>query len=232
MPRPLSLVAAPTIALFGLAAVPAVGSAATITPSAPCYSSLYRPGNTQYQPITGTISGGTPGGRFQIYGVGGKAGSQVGNFDAAGNASYSIGGSYSTAGIYPSAGRAVKLEVTEFQPGGSPITGSVDIKTATIAVDVSTKPSNPRKKRLVRASATIFAGQKVYGFIVRGTKSTKVLKRFEIGTGNVCGYVSRRAVVAPTNYRTGSYTLYVNAGKKLDKAKALGSGFRIRRSAF
>jgi len=237
MPRPMTLAAVPAIAMLGLAAVPAVGSAATITPSAPCYATLYddsKPSGQklQYQPMVGTITGGTPGGRFQIYGVGGKAGSQVGNFDGAGNASYTIA-SYSTPGINPSAGRTVKLEVTEFLgAGGTPITGSASVKVSTIAVDVATRPSNPRKARVVRVSGTPFANQKLYGFIVRGSKSSKVLKRISLGTANACGYARKRAIVAPSSYRTGSYRLYINAGKKLDKSKAIANGFRIFRRSF
>lgn len=233
MRRHLTLATVPTLALIGLAAVPAISSAATITPGAACYSTLFddsKPSGQrlQYQPMTGTITGGTPGGRFQIYGVGGKAGSQVGTFDAAGNANYTID-SYSSPGINPSAGRAVKLEVQEFAAGGSPVTGSADVKVSTISADVSIRPSNPRKSRVVRVSATPFAGKKVYGFITRGSKSSKVLKRISLGTANVCGYARRKAVVAPSNYRTGSYRLYINAGTKLNKDQAVSYGFRIRR---
>lgn len=236
MPRPLTLAAVPAAALLGLAAIPAAGTAATIAPSAPCYATLYdtsKPSGQrlQWQPMTGTISGGAPGGRFQIYGVGGKAGSQVGNFDAAGNAAFTIT-SYSTPGINPSAGRTVKLEVREFGPGASPVTGSASVKVSTVAVDVATRPSNPRRKRVVRVSGTPFAGQKLYGFIVRGSKSSRVLKRISLGTANACGYARTRAVVAPRSYRTGTYRLYINPGKKLDKSKAIANGFRIFRRAF
>ncbi|WP_026911586.1 hypothetical protein [Patulibacter minatonensis] len=235
MSRPLALAAAPALAMLGIAAVPTVASAATIAPSAPCYASQYRPtsaGGTQYQPITGTITGGTPGGRFQISGVGGKAGFQSGNFDAAGNATYTLSEGFSTAGIYPSAGRTVKLEVKEFGASGTLTTGTTSIKTSTIAIDVALRPRSPRSKRVVRVSAPAFAGQKLYGFIVRGKSGKKVLRKFSLGTGNTCGYARTRAVVAPRNYATGNYYLYINAGSKLNKDKAIGNGFRIRRSAF
>jgi hypothetical protein len=231
MSRSLSLAAVPAIALLGLAAVPAASSAATIAPSAPCYSTLYQNGKLSYQPMTGTITGGTPGGRFQIYGVGGKAGSQVGTFDAAGNASYTIS-SYSNPGINPSAGRTVKLEVTEFVAGASPITGSASVKVSTISVDVESRPSNPLRARVVRASGTPFANQSMYGFVVRGSKSSKVLKRISLGKANECGYVRRKSVVAPRSYRTGSYRLYINAGKSLKKSQAIAYGFRITRRSY
>lgn len=231
MPRPLVLAAAPAFAALGLAALPAVGSASTITPSAACYSTLFQSGHLSYQPMQGTITGGTPGGTFQIYGVGGKASDQTGTFDATGSAPYSIS-SYSSPGINPSAGRSVKLEVKEFAAGASPVTGSTSLKISTISIDVALKPRSPRSKRVVRISGTPFAGQKLHGFIVRGKHGKKVLKKFSLGTANACGYARTRAVVAPSNYRTGSYYLYINAGKKLDKNKALGSGFRISRSAF
>lgn len=236
MPRPLMLATVPAAALLGLAAIPAAGTAAAIAPSAPCYATLYddsKPSGQklQWQPMTGTITGGTPNGRFQIYGVGGKAGSQVGTFDAAGNAAYTIT-SYSSPGINPSAGRTVKLEVKEFAAGASPVTGSTSVKVSTVAVDVATRPSSPRAKRVVRVSGTPFAGQRLYGFIVRGSKSSRVLKRISLGKANACGYARTKAVVAPSNYRTGSYRLYINAGKKLDKSKAIANGFRIFRRAF
>lgn len=232
MPRPTLLAAVPAAALLGLAAVPASGTAAAIVPSAPCYATLFQSGKgITYQPMTGTITGGTPGGRFQIFGVGGKASSQVGNFDAAGNAAYSIS-SYSSPGINPSAGRTVELQVREFAAGASPITGAAKVKVTTIAVDVNTKPRSPRSKRVVRVSGTPFAGQRLYGFVVRGSKSSRVLKRISLGRANACGYARTRAVVAPSNYRTGNYRLYINAGKKLDKDKAIANGFRIFRRAF
>jgi hypothetical protein len=232
MRRPLTLATVPTLALIGLAAAPAMSSAATITPSAACYSTLFdssKPAGArlQYQPMTGTITGGTPGGRFQIYGVGGKASSQVGTFDAAGNASYTIT-SYSSPGINPSAGREVKLEVQEFG-AVSGVTGATSVKVSTISADVALRPSSPRKARVIRVSATPFAGKKLYGFITRGSKSSRVLKRITIGTGNVCGYARKKAVVAPSNYRNGNYRLYINAGKKLNKDLAVSYGFRIRR---
>ncbi|CAB4943045.1 unannotated protein [freshwater metagenome] len=231
MPRPTALAAIPAIAVLGLAAVPAASSAATIAPSSACYSTLFQNSKLTYQPMTGTITGGTPGGRFQIFGVGGKASSQVGNFDAAGNAGYSIT-SYSSPGINPSAGRTVELQVREFAAGGSPITGSTKVKVSTIAIDVKNTPRSPRAKRVIRVSGTPFAGQRLYGFVVRGSKSTRVLKRISMGTANACGYARTRGVVAPSNYRTGSYRLYINAGKKLDKSKAIGYGFRISRRSF
>lgn len=236
MPRPLSLATIPAAAILGLAAIPAAGSAATIAPSAPCYATSYdqsRPSGErlQWQPMTGTISGGTPGGRFQIYGVGGKAGSQVGNFDAAGNASYTIT-SYSSPGISPSAGRTVRLEVTEFVNGTSPVTGAVDVKVSTLAVDVASRPSSPLRKRVVRVSGTPFAGQQLYGFVVRGKKGSRVLKRISLGRANACGYARTRAVVAPSRYRTGTYSLYINPGKKLKKSSAVGYSFRITRRYF
>jgi hypothetical protein len=236
MPRPLSLAAVPAVALLGLAAIPAAGSAATIVPSAACYATSFdssRPSGErlQWQPMTGTITGGTPGGRFQIYGVGGKAGSQVGTFDAAGNAPYTIT-SYSSPGISPSAGRTVRLEVTEFVNGTSPITGATTVKVTSLAADVASRPSSPRRKRVVRVSGTPYAGQSLYGFVVRGKKGSRVLKRISLGRANACGYARTRAVVAPRSYRTGTYTLYINPGKKLQKSAALGYSFRITRRYF
>jgi hypothetical protein len=236
MPRPLLLAAAPAAAMIGVAAAPAVASAATtITPSVPCYVSVYHPldkGGTVWQPITGSISGGTPGADFQIYGVGGKAGSVIGTYDPAGNATFTITGSYNT-GINPSAGRTVKLEVKEFAAGGgTSVTGSTNIKVSTVSADVASSPRSSRAKRVVRVSNPTYAGKRVYGFVVRGKSGKTVLRRISLGKANVCGYARAKAVVAPRAFRTGSYYLYINPGKKLNKDRALAYSFRLTRSIF
>jgi hypothetical protein len=56
-----------------------------------------------------------------------------------------------------------------------------------------------------------------------------VLRRIPLGTANACGFATRKAIVAPGSYRPGTYRLYVNAGRSLDKAKAIHSSFRIIR---
>ncbi|MDO9406806.1 hypothetical protein [Patulibacter sp.] len=221
MPRPSALAALPAAAaVLGLAALPAVSSAATIVPSAPCYATQFANSKLSYQPMTGTITGGTPGGRFQIFGVDGKAAGQVGNFDAAGNAQYTIT-SFSSAGINPSAGRTIELQVREFGAGGSPITGSTKVKVSTVAIDVANRPSSPRSKRVFRVSSTSYAGQKLYAFVVKGKSSRKVLKRISLGTANECGYVRKKTVTVPSRYQINkNYYIYVNPGKKLDKSKS------------
>ena len=57
--------------------------------------------------------------------------------------------------------------------------------------------------------------------------SGRVLRRVRLGGANACGYVRTRAVVAPRGRGGGSYVLYVNAGRRLNKNKAVAFGFRI-----
>jgi hypothetical protein len=54
-----------------------------------------------------------------------------------------------------------------------------------------------------------------------------VLRRISLGTANVCGFVTRKAVVAPRSFRNGTYRLYVNAGSTLNKPASLAYSFRI-----
>ena len=215
------------------AAVPAVAGAATVTLDKPCYSKV--PTGSS-EPIVATIAGGTPNGRFQLIftapGKGsGSAGSQVGTFDAAGNAVVT----YTTISpprttIDPSRGQRVDVSITDFtaatpeQPAGS-------FLVSTVAMSVANKPRNPRAKRAVKVSASPFANQVLYGFVTK-PGSTRVLKRFKVGKGNACGYAERRAVVAPTRFRNGKYRLYVNPGTRLRRNAALSFSFQIITRSF
>jgi len=214
-------------------AVPAAASAATVTLDKPCYGKLPFGGS---EPVVATINGGTPNGSFQLIfsapGRGsGSAGSEVGTFDAAGNAVVT----YTTirpprSTISPSRGQTINVSVTDFTAGGvEQPAGSFLVSTITLGI--STKPRNPRSKRAVKVSGTPFANQVLYGFITK-PDSTKVLKKFKIGKGNICGYAERRVVVAPRRYRIGTYRLYINAGTRLQKSKAVFSSFRIFRTSF
>ncbi len=210
------------------AAAPAAAGAATVTLDKPCYGKI--PTGSS-QPIVATITGGTPNGRFQLIftapGRGsGSAGSQTGTFDAAGNAVVT----YTTISpprttIDPSRGQRVDVSITDFT-AGTPEQPAGSFLVSTIAISVANTPRNPRAKRAVKVSATPFAGQVLYGFITK-PGSTKVLKRFKVGKGDACGYAQRRAVIAPTRFRGGSYRLYVNPGTRLRRNTALSFAFRI-----
>ncbi|MBJ7330082.1 MAG: hypothetical protein JHC95_09315 [Solirubrobacteraceae bacterium] len=224
-------------ALAGTAALtvgaPAAASAATVTLDKPCYSKVPLGGS---EPLVATISGGTPGGRFQlIFTVPGKAsgtaGSQSGNFDALGNAVVTYQGIRPPrTTIEPDKGQTINVSITDYAAGGvEQPAGSFLVSTLTM--DVATKPRNPRSKRAVKVSGSPFANQELYGFITK-PDSAKVLKKFKIGKANVCGYAERRAVVAPRSNRTGTYRLYINAGSTLQKSNAVWSSFRITRSLF
>jgi len=214
-----------------LAAVPAGASAAvSATLSKACYSNIPTRGS---EPIVATLTGGTPGGRFQLNTVapnrpGGSLGFVSGNFDAAGNAVAQITSwRLPTFTINPSKGQTVVLTVSDYTAGALDVPVA-QTRVTNVAMDVSSKPRSPRRKRKVAVSGSPFANQRLYGFIVKGT-SRKVLRRISLGRANACGYVSSRQIVAPRSYRPGSYRLYVNAGRTLNKQRAIGSRFRITR---
>jgi hypothetical protein len=209
----------------------AVASAAvTGTVSKPCYLHVPVKGS---EPIVVTLAGGTPGANFIVKATSpgkgiGSAGFVNGTFDAAGNATAAVADVFPPSGsIGPIKGEPLVLTVQDFGTG----TGAVDVPIAqtlitNFAMEVSAKPRSPRKARAVTVSGTIFAGQKLYGFVVKGT-NPKVLRRLSLGTADGCGYLKSKGVVAPKGFRRGSYRFYVNAGPKLNKALAIGSGFRI-----
>jgi hypothetical protein len=210
-------------------AFPSAAMAVTGTISAPCYSHIVAQGS---QPVVVGLTGGTPGAGFVMAATApgkglGSQGSTSGTFDAAGNALATITDIFPPSGsIDPLKGDVVAITIKDF--GVTPTVDTLLGQTliTNLGLDVSTTPRNPRAKRTVRVSGTPFAAKKLYGFVVKGT-SRKILKRFSIGTGNVCGYASTKAVVAPKTFKKGTYRLYVNAGTKLDKPNAIMSGFRI-----
>jgi hypothetical protein len=216
-----------------LLATPAAASAVTGTISKPCYSHVPTKGT---EPIDITLAGGTPGAGFVIAasapGKGlGSAGSASGNFDAAGNAITQITDVFPPSGsINPIKGEPIVITVKDFGAGAvDTLIGQTLITNLTM--DVSSTPRSPRAHRKISASGLLFAGVPVYGFVVKGT-SKKILRRISLGTGDACGYVSAKGVVAPKSFKTGSYRLYINAGSKLNKPLALYSTFRLTRSLF
>ena len=231
MPR-TSLPAALAAAAISLAAVPAVGAAApAATLDRPCYAHVPTQGS---QPIVATLTGGTPGAGFVFAATGpgkptGSAGSVSGTFDAAGNATAQIENVAPPSGtIEPTQGQRVFLSVTD-SGAGNAVTPVGSVLVTNIAITVAATPRNPHSRRLVRVSGgSVFAGQSLYGFVVK-PGSSHVLRRVRLGKANACGYVSARAVVAPGSYRSGSYRLYVNAGRSLRKSRAIGYAFRISR---
>ena len=229
MSRRTPLIGAAAAAAIASFAAPSAAMAVTGTIGAPCHSHIVAGGT---QPVVVGLTGGTPGAGFVMAATApgkglGSQGSTSGNFDAAGNAIATIENIFPPSGsIDPLKGDVVAITIKDFglTPTLDQLLGQTLITN--LGLDVSTTPRNPRAKRTVRVSGTPFAGKKLYGFIVKGT-SRKILKRFSIGTGNVCGYARTKAVVAPKTFRRGTYRLYVNAGTKLDKPNAIMSGFRI-----
>jgi hypothetical protein len=222
----IALATAPAVA------VPAAALAVTGGANKACYSHVPTKGS---EPVVVSLAGGVPGANFivaaTIPGKGwGSAGSASGTYDAAGNATVPITNVTTPSGtIDPVKGGQIALSVRDFTPAGPADTQLGTVLVTNLAMKVASKPTSPRKPRRVTVSGTPFANRRLYGFVVKG-KSRRVLHRFLLGKANACGYASRKAVVAPTPLRYGRFRLYVNAGKKLAKARALGYRFRIYRT--
>lgn len=229
-PRPSFF--AVTTGAAALLALPAAASAVTGTANQACYAHQPLHGS---EPIVVALTGGTPGADYTVAatvpGKGlGSAGSADGTFDAAGNASAQITDVFPPGGsIDPIKGQAVTLSIKDSGVEAPVDTPLGQVLITNLAMSVASKPRNPRSARRVAVSGTPFANAQVYGFVTKGS-SKKVLRRISLGTGNVCGYTTAKAVVAPSPFRFGTFKLYVNAGKTLNKSAALASSFRIYRT--
>lgn len=226
-----------TVSTAAVLAAPATSHALSGTADKACYTHVPNSrADTVTEPITVALTGGTPGGRYQIAaspagGPLGGSGSVSGTFDAAGNGINQITNVFPPkTRIGPIKGQKIKLTATDFTAGVSdqPI-GSVRITN--LAVAASGKPDNPRKKRRVKVSGGAFAKKRVFGFVTNRS-GKKVLDRFKLGKANGCGFTARKVVVAPSPFRFGTFRLYVNAGKKLKRKRALRTNFRIFRRSF
>jgi hypothetical protein len=216
--------AALTLSIAGTAS-----AAPAVVLDAPCYAHLPGEGS---EPIRATITGGTPGADFALTakGKGGQtAGSTSGTFDGAGNAVAQIDGVQPPSGTtQPSKGQALQISIQDFGAGGAETPVASTLVT-NISMQVSAKPRNPQRRRKVRVSAgRAFAGKTLYGFVTK-PGAGRVLRRVKLGKANVCGYASTKAVVAPRGGGAGSYVLYVNAGPRLNKRRAISFSFRIFR---
>ena len=213
---------------------PAAASAATGTLNQACYTHVPTRGS---QPIVIALTGGTPGADYEVAatvpGKGlGSAGSAAGTFDAAGNATAQITDVSPPSGtIDPTKGQPVSISVQDFGVDGSPPVTIGNALITTLSMSVSDKPSNPRARRAIRVSGAPFANRRIYGFITK-THGSHVLKRIALGRGDVCGFTTTKAVVAPPSFKPGTYRLYVNAGKKLNKKASLWTSFRIFTRSF
>ena len=226
----LSAVITAAAALAG----PAAASAVTGTLNQPCYTHIPASGS---QPIVIALTGGTPGADYEVAatvpGKGlGSAGSGDGTFDASGNATAQITDVSPPSGtIDPTKGQRVDISVQDFGVDGSAPVPIGSTLITTLSMSVSSKPTNPHSRRAIRVSGAPFANRRIYGFITT-VHGSHVLKRIALGRGDVCGFTSTKAVVAPPSFKFGTYRLYVNAGKKLNKKLSLWTTFKIYRRTF
>ena len=224
LPRVLFAATASSLLIAGSAS-----AAPVVTLDQACYAHL--PGRGS-EPITANITGGTPGAEFVLTARGkdgGTAGSTSGTFDAAGNAFAQLDGVSPPSGTTkPTKGQTLQLSIQDFGAGGADTPVATALIT-NIAMQVAAKPRNPRLRRTIRVSAgRAFARKKLFGFVTK-PGSGRVLRRIKLGRANVCGFASTRAVVAPRGQGSGSFRLYVNAGRRLDKPRAVAFSFRIIR---
>jgi hypothetical protein len=229
MQRDLRVLAGATVAAAGLALPASAQAAVSIGPLAACYQAV-PPHGVPAIPIS--LSGGGPSDNFVLDatdpGQGlGSAGSSDGTFSATGSAFTTLTDIYPPGDpIDPIPGRRVNLSVQDFGPNGSVTTQLGSVLLTTLALRVSSTPASPYRPRQVSVSGVHFAHKKIYGFITN-RRGTRILRRVYLGRGNVCGYVSRRAIVAPVHRASGTYRFYVNAGDRLEKRYSLSEAFRI-----
>lgn len=223
--RPVLLAAAAA----SLSVAGTASAAPVVTLDQACYAHL--PGRGS-EPILASITGGTPGGEFVLTARGkggGTAGSTSGTFDPAGNAVAQIDGVTPPSGTtQPTKGQELQFFIQDLGAGGAD-TPVAEALITNISMQVAAKPRNPRLRRKIRVSAgRAFARKTLYGFVTK-PGSGRVLRRIRLGRANVCGFVSTRAVVAPRGQGAGNFVLFVNAGPRLDKDRAVGFTFRIFR---
>ncbi|HTN25186.1 MAG TPA: hypothetical protein VL120_14440 [Solirubrobacteraceae bacterium] len=220
-------------------AAPSAASALAGTVGKPCYTHVpLAKTATSTEPIVVTLTGGTPNANFLVSATApgkgsGSAGSVSGTFDALGNGTVSITDVFPPSGsIDPIKGDPIAITAKDFGAGAAGVETPIATTLITnLAMDVATKPRSPRKKRKITVSGTPFAGQVLYGFVVKGT-NPKILRKIKLGTADGCGYLVGKGVVAPKSFKRGTYRLYVNAGPKLNKNLALAFSFRITRGLF
>ena len=228
----------PLLAAVGVAVVaPASASAGTMTVNRPCYTHFPATAAAlKTQPILIAITGGTPGGSFQVRAgsatADGGSGSATGTFDGAGNGRAVLEDVFPPGGgIGPLSGTGLKLATTDFATGAVIATASTKITNA--AIQVADLPRNPYRERVVRVSGLtpLLGGGTLYGSYVKGStgKSTKVIKRVKLGRPNACGYLRVRRVLPPRR-GVARYTLFVHVGSKLVKTGSLFYSFRVFRT--
>jgi hypothetical protein len=217
-------------AVLSLGTASVASAAITGSVGKPCYVHVPTRGS---EPIVVTLAGGTPGAHFIVNATSrgkslGSAGVADGDFDAAGNGTAQLDDVFPPSGsIGPVKGEPLVISARDFGAGAASIeTPIAETLITNLAMDVAARPRNPHKARAITVSGTLFAGRELYGFVVKGS-SPKVLRRLSLGTADGCGYLKSKGVVAPRSFEHGSYRFYVNAGPKLNKALAIGSGFSI-----
>lgn len=213
--------------------LPSAAQAATLTFSRPCFAAV--PGSGADQPITFSLTGGTPGQNYTVSAdfPGNITATDVrGVFDATGNAvgsfsSYSIRG----LGIDPSRGRQATFTAKQ----GPNLFGQTPIAQASVtatnaALTISRSSGSAFRKRTWRMSGIkplYGASSTYYASWVKGTKGKRVVKRSKLGSAKgACGYLAVKRVLPPAR-RSGSWTLFVHQGKKLNKKKAIAFPFRV-----
>lgn len=225
---PVSTLTAAAVVL----AAPATGHALGGSADRACYTHVVGSSAQQVtQPVNVGLNGGTPGGPFQVVATrsnGQSAGSTSGTFDAAGNGLAQITNLFPSGGaIGPLKGQKLRITVKDLTTS---ITAPIrTVRLTNLGLSGSAKPRNPRLKRTVRVSGTVFARKRIYGFVT-SSNGKRVLDRFRIGRGNVCGYAKRRAVVAPSPFAFGSFRFYASPSRKLKRKRSVFIRFTIRRT--
>jgi hypothetical protein len=221
------LLAAPAAALA--LALPGAATASTLTPTKSCFSRVPVKGS---EPLTFTITGGVPGGRFLVSNPDGLIGSVSGTFDAAGNATSAITDfSVPGGGIDPVKGKTVPLQVQEYGgPFSGNVTGGGNVTVTLAALDISNRSLNKpysRRTWVMSGLTPLFGKGTLYAtWIASGHKKATKISR--LGRPDACGYLRVKRSASPVRH-SGRWKIYVHVGKKLDKKKSLIWNWRVYR---
>jgi len=213
--------------------VPASAQAATLTFAKPCFAAGV--GSLPDQPIPFTLTGGTPGLRYTVSAdyPGNLSTTEVrGVFDGAGNAS-GVFTNYNVLGlsINPSRGRPATFTAKEGPNlfGQAPI-AQAGITATNAALTISRSSGSAFRKRTWKMSGIqpLYGGSSTYyASWVKGTRGKRVVKRSKLGRAKgACGYLAVKRTLPPAR-RSGSWTVFVHSGKKLNKKKAIAFPFRV-----
>jgi hypothetical protein len=221
VPRRALLVAAAAVALAATAT--STASAATIAPGAPCARYISSLAGGQWVPISGT--GFTPGSSVELRWTTGDLG---GFTPLAADGSFNVGVFMPTEFISSDTGRmkTYTLTATDRQTPGLAASTNVTF----VRVGANVKPSRVPRNLGRKVRWSVWGpptGAKMY---LHWTFKGRRYATRRLGTAKgACGIAHKRLPFLPVAPRSGTWKVYITAGRKLRRKQAL---FRIDLTVF